>query len=240
MKVREKQISFTLFLLLLILMPMHHIIFSCLLSNVKILSLWRDVIILYLVWYSTRGRIRCGFADLSILLSIVVICIFALSQGAFGPLNMARTYCVPLLIFFYVKNTKFSDKEIRKIVTTCWAVATGIAVWGILQAFVLGPEVLLNIGYSGENGKFSSASFYINHWDQQRVVGTFSSPNACGAYFAVMLLFLLSMKDKADMNKAVFNCGLALIGIGMITSFSRSAWIGFAVAFVFIREWKLR
>ena len=137
--VKKEKLKFILFLVLLILMPMHNLVFSKLLGDIKILSLWRDVIILYLALDSIRKGIKVKFLDISIIFTIFIIVLFAISRGNLAVLNIARTYCVPLLIYFYTSNKYFTDEEIEVIIRVNLYVATLIAVWGIIQAFILGP-----------------------------------------------------------------------------------------------------
>jgi len=218
--------KFHLFLILIIFMPMHTLLFSYMLGNIKILSLWRDFIILYLFLVSFRRKLKRNVINIYILFSAFIIVIYAFMALGITSFNIARTYVMPLLIYFYTSSEVFDDYKLRIIFKTCLITTTLIAAWGLFQAYVLGPQILYDLGYSNSYGRFSSSSFYIAGWNQQRVVGTFSSPNGCGAYFAVMLVFLTSMKKYAEKYLKIYWFCLACIFLGLIATFSRSAWLG--------------
>ena len=237
-KIGKFQIDFALLIILLILMPMHTLIFARMLANYKFFNLWRDFIIIFLASFSINGRIKNNIFDFSLLLSIVFIIFYSFCSGRMAALNVARTYCVPILIFFYTRNRKFSYKEYGTIIRTLMYTATIIAVWGLFQAFVLGPEIMFKLGYEHNGNRFTSTSFYINGWTQQRVIGTFSSPNACGAFFAVMIVLLVNFRNKVENRKLFWIC-ITIITIGLLGTFSRSAWIGCLLGLLFFNHKKI-
>ncbi len=224
-KVGYTKLKFTLFLILLVFMPMHTLVFSYLLGSVKVLSLWRDIIILILVIMSIDHRIKKSFLDMSIIVIIAFILFYSIVSGEVSSLNIARTYIMPMLIYFYTRSGAFTDKELHMIVTACMITATLISIWGVIQAFILGPEIMFKFGYSNVGGRFTSTAFYINGWQQQRIIGTFSSPNACGAYFAFMIIILTRCRDIIKNRMLFLGCYLTIL-IGLLGTFSRSAWIG--------------
>ena len=225
MKIRKYNLNVILFLILIAFMPLHNLVFSKILGNFKILSLWRDIIIVYLFAFSTRMKIRKNAMEIGIVVSIGVILFFTMTSGSAASYNIARTYCIPLLIFFYTSRKDFSKKEFDAIVKIMLIIACIISIWGLVQAFILGPEIMFKLGYSNSGGRFGSTAFYINGWSQQRVIGTFSSPNGCGAYFACMLIFLYCVEEKIK-NKYLFWFSFGIIGLGLVGTFSRSAWLG--------------
>lgn len=234
----QVKIGYTLFLILLVLMPMHTLIFSRILASIKILSLWRDLAIVVLVILAIKGKLKNNILDISILLVVLFIITYTLISGRLSSLNTARTYCVPIAIYFYTRNRRFSDHEIDKILKTLMITAAVIAVWGISQAFVLGPSIMFKLGYASNGNRFTSTAFYINGWSQQRVIGTFSAPNACGAYFAVMLVVLWYFRNWIKNQKLYWVC-LILVSIGLIGTFSRSAWIGCTLGLMFFNRKKI-
>jgi len=225
MKIKKYNFDVILFFILITFMPLHNLVFSKILGDIKILSLWRDAIILYLFVFSTKMKIRKNAMEIGIAISMAVILLFAVASGSVSSYNIARTYCIPLLIFFYTSRKKFLAREFDAIVKIMVIIAIGVSIWGLVQAFIIGPEIMFKLGYSNAGGRFASTSFYINGWTQQRVIGTFSSPNGCGAYFACMLIFLFCVEDRIK-NKYLFLGAFCIIGLGLIGTFSRSAWIG--------------
>lgn len=228
MKIKVKQIYFYLFLILLILMPLHYVLFSLILGELKLLSLWRDGLIALLFLYGfQRKAFRIGRYERWILIAIDIIMLYAIFFLDTVSLNMARTYIMPMLIFFYVKNERFSLKESRQIVKVIWMMAVIESVYGIYQAFVLGSQFLIDLGYSSIEGRLASSSFYIaGNWDQQRVCGTFVSPNNCGAYLAMSVIILVTLRDFVRSKKWIYYSGIMVIMLGLLGTLSRSAWAG--------------
>ena len=222
---KYSKLKFSLFLILLVLMPMHTLIFSRILRSIKILSIWRDLIILYLVLSKTRTGIKMSNLDISILISLICIVFYTIISGDLSSLNTTRLYVMPLLIYFYTRNNPFTKKEFEKILLTCMITATIVSAWGLVQAFIMGPQIMFRLGYANAGGRFTSTSFYINGWNNQRVIGTFSSPNACGAYLAIIILLITNCRASIN-NKRLYLACLFIIILGLMGTFSRSAWIG--------------
>lgn len=238
-RIKKYNLNVILFLILITFMPLHNLVFSKILANIKILSLWREIIILYLFVYATKMKIKNNLMEIGLLISIGLIMVFAVVSGSGASFNIARTYCMPLLIFFYTSRKKFSDQEFDAIVKIMIIIAVVISIWGLVQAFILGPEIMFKLGYSNVGGRFASTSFYINGWTQQRVIGTFSSPNGCGAYFACMLIFLFCVEDRIK-NKYLFWLSFGIIGLGLVGTFSRSAWLGCIIGLICCGALKLK
>lgn len=238
-KVKKYNLNIILFLILIALMPLHNLLFSKILGGIKVLSLWREVIILYLFVCATKMKIKNNLMEMGLLFSIGLILIFAVFSGSGASFNIARTYCMPLLIFFYTRRKDFSSRELDAITKVMLIIAVAISIWGLVQAFILGPAIMFRLGYSNSGGRFGSTAFYINGWTQQRVIGTFSSPNGCGAYFACMLIFLVCVEERIK-NKYIFWLAFGIIGLGLIGTFSRSAWLGCFIGLVCCGSIKLK
>lgn len=238
--ISKRQWLYFLFVVLLIFMPAHFLIFSCVFKSVKILSLWRDVIIIYLLIATSKGKLKRKVLDVCIIISVFVILLYSIANLSSASINTARTYCVPILIYFFVRNFEFDEKKLKQIICVSWFVSVSITMWGLFQAYVLGPDILIRMGYAGNNGVFSSSAFYINTWNQQRMVGTFSSPNGCGAYLAIMIILFVSFWERVDRHKTIFLIGILINVLGLIATFSRSAWMGCAFGLIICNFHKLR
>ena len=99
-RISNRSIKFGLFLILLIFMPMHTLIFSRIFASVKILSIWRDIIILILVSDMAKMKIKYSFMDLALLLSIIIIMFFSIFTGNASVLNTTRLYVMPILVLW--------------------------------------------------------------------------------------------------------------------------------------------
>lgn len=233
--VKLRQLCFNLFLLLLIFMPLHYVLFSLILGDMKAISLWRDIIIIILMLYSIRNKkIGLRFYERNILLAIVIIVIYCITALSSHSINVARIYIMPMLIYFYICNEHFTKKEINKILNIIWIMGVAESVYGLYQALVLKSSFLIDLGYSSINGRLASSSFYIyGNWTQQRVVGTFVSPNNCGFYLAVSIIILLTMAKYTKMKRVLYYLGIVIIGFGLLGTLSRSAWVGCFAGLIF-------
>lgn len=229
MKIKLNDLKFYAFLLLLILMPFHYVLFSIIFDSISLLSLWRDFLILLLM-FTTLGKnmtVKNDTLTKTIFVIIGIIIIYLIFNLSGNTLNLARTYIVPILIYFYTSTMKISGKNLDIILKILLIVGAIEAIYGIFQAFILGPQFLIDLGYLGSNGRLASSSFYISgFWTQQRVVGTFVSPNNCGYFFAFVIIICWTLKRYIVMPSRIYYLFLICNIAGLIGTFSRSAWLG--------------
>jgi len=144
-------------------------------------------------------------------------------------MNLARTYLVPTLIYYIIINIKDEGGFIKKLEKIFIYMGVVLAVFGMVQAFVLGEEFLFALGYESNGQYLAGNTFYISHfYGEQRVVSTFSAPNICGLYFGMVILVLFIRIKEIKYSKVL----LAIMALGLLTTFSRSAILGTAVAIV--------
>ncbi len=81
---------------------------------------------------------------------------------------------------------------------------------------------------------------------EYRIISIFSNPNALGAYFNMVLAFLIALFlfSKGWRHKLFYFSLITPIVIGLVLTFSRGAWIAFAVMLIFLiaiyaRKWLL-
>ena len=238
MRLTRNRIEYLLVIGLIVLMPLHYVVFSLLLSNYKVLSLWRDAFIVLLLILSCKGgklKLNRTAKLISLVCGMVLLFVFTNISGL--SINVARTYIFPMLVYLPVSRMKFSENELDGMVRTLWVVTVIIAIYGIVQAYVLGPSFLINLGYSSTNGRLTSSSFYImNNWSQQRITGTFVSPNNCGCYFAMALIVLYNLRGRNKLKAWIYFSGLAIIVLALIGTLSRSAWVGCIVGLLITKK----
>lgn len=231
MHIRYRTFNFIEFVIviLVLFMPTHRMLFDAVIKG-TFDNLWRDILLIgiFIVMCVRERRFNMGKWGLSIV-SMWFVCILYcfFSERMSVALNIARTYLVPTLIYFIVINSKLNKdflEKIQNIVIYCTAF---LALFGFFQAFVLGDSFLVNLGYESLNGHLKSASFYIAYFfGHQRVVSTFASPNICGFYFGTVILLLSFRMNKIRYSKVL----MFVLCLGLITTFSRSAIMGTALA----------
>lgn len=232
----KSNITHYLTLILLIFMPLHFYVFELFTKDFKLDNIWRDlIIILILAILFFKKQIKIDMISWIIIVNILAIGAVAihskLTNNYPGTLNILRTYTMPCLAYFISKNIKLDDKKYSNIFKTLGIVFAIIAIYGMFQAFVLGPDFLVKIGYRSENGVLISHSFFISHfYGEQRVTGTFVSPNNMGIVFAMVMLMLIfskHMREWKNRSIALFFMLIALMG-----TFSRSSLVGFVGALI--------
>ncbi len=222
---------------LILYMPLHYYLCELLLRGTGFDNLLRDAVIALLaaMVFFRKDTFKEPLSILvtaSIVLIAVMGTISTLCNQVIPILNIARTYIVPMLIFFAAKNVCLSKERFARLNILLTVELAVISLYGFIQAFFLTDDFLIFLGYPN-NGEFlSSYSFYISHfYGYQRTVGTFISPNIFGAILAVALCVLL-FTDNNRSFKWKYIWG-TLIMVGLVTTYSRSAWVGLAMATAF-------
>lgn len=231
LKIKKKYIDYIMVKVLIILMPIHNMVFDILILG-EIDNIWRDVLLLIGIGFAAFEHIsnfKLGKYGKIIAFGWIVILLYTLfSERLMLSLNLARTYIVPALVYFILINSSFNLAEIEKIENIFVLEAALIAVWGIYQAFVLGDQFLINLGYTRGRGNLPN-SFYINgFYGIQRVTGTLASPNICGVYFGMAILVV---QGKLRENRK-FILMFIILMLGLVTTFSRSAIFGTGIGLV--------
>ena len=228
-KIKKIDVIRVAIVLLVLLMPTHRMLFDAILPW-KIDNLWRDALLalgIILVLIYNKG-LCMGRHGVNILLMWLVCGVYLLLSDRFSlALNLARTYLMPTLIYFIVINIKYDQGFIKRLEKIFVYTAVVLAVFGMVQAFILGEGFLIALGYEAEGGYLASPSFYISYFHgEQRVTSTFSAPNICGLYFGMVILVLYLRRKEIKRSKLM----LLIMALGLVTTFSRSAILGTAVA----------
>lgn len=216
-------------------MPWHYYICECLLSNTKIDNMLRDIVIVIMfvvTLYKTKFRI--GKHDLIIIANCFVMTAFAvfsiLKNNFPGTVNILRTYLIPQLTFIIASRLKIREEQYRNINKIVVIELALIAIYGVFQAFVLGDKFLIKIGYPSDGFFLSGYSYYISgFFGNQRSVGTFISPNVCGAILAIAICVYLYSGVVKRKKFAFF-----FLLIGLAATFSRSAIVGLLLSIIVI------
>lgn len=98
-----------------------------------------------------------------------------------------------------------------------------VILFGLLQAFVLPPDVLRHVGYGEQT---IPVSHTINSNDEYyRIASTLRGPNPLGAYLLIpiSLLAVLLARGQWNWRRAAL---LLAASVVLFLSFSRSAWLG--------------
>lgn len=173
-----------------------------------------------------------GFSALNLLLAIFR----STDQDAE---TLGLVYNTRFFVFFlYAILIKqlFSMEDIRRRALRIVMIA-GVLVmtFGIVQYAVLPDDALTHVGYRRSNGVLP-AFFIDNKPDLERIMSTVRDPNSLGSYLIIIGSIALAffIKGKGIQLRKIALWILILSLSCLWFTFSRSAWIGFAVAAVLI------
>lgn len=225
---------------LLLLLPFHTMSMK-ILENLFVLeprgiffiSVWKEVIIILLLFVvitkvllkgnfstSLTGKMMIWFCCLGIVYIFIARNFLA---GVYGFRNLYEGF----IIFFVTSKLSYSKGQLRKLLNLMIFGAVILTAWGLWQALFLGPDFLYRIGYTfGE--KTLPSTFFIAGSSRQRVTSFFSGPNTMGVYLVMMIFTatVLFSSTKKAIHKMWYIVALGLMIIGLLYTFSRSAWLG--------------
>ena len=138
------------------------------------------------------------------------------------------------VLFFYVLaaiavwRCPLDDRERDLLVTVLMAVGVVTAAVGVAQV-VAGPERLNALGYEYNTTIRTTGGFL-------RAFSTFNQPFGFG--FFVMLVLLVGIPqafaEPRRLRNRVFVLCLPLLGLGLVLTFVRGAWIGLALGLAYV------
>lgn len=171
-----------------------------------------------------------------ILLTLVLALIRPTDQDAEV---LGIVYNTRFLVFFvygWLLTRLFVSKQlVRRATGLVLGVGGLVALFGIAQYMFLPDDALTRIGYSRDNGVLP-AFFIDDKPDLERIMSTVRDPNSFGSYIIIIGSFALVAWVRAHSRK-VRQYGLWLLilsALGLILTFSRSAWLGFVLAVVVV------
>lgn len=238
-KPKRNNIEYTLLCLLVVYMPFHYWICELFISNTSIDNILRDILILILLFLSfRRAHAKLTKRVSELLINVVILILFAVvSYMIFSypnTFNILRTYVLPILFGIACTQIRISKEQIKRLLKIFVIELSIIGIWGFIQAFFLGSQFIIRMGYPSQNGFLSgSTSYYINgFWGYQRSVGTFVSPNAFGSVLAVAMCIVLFGQEVVGFKRR--SIWTVMLAIGLLATLSRSSILGVVVAWVVI------
>lgn len=215
---------------------------------INILKLWKEVYILFLLFLTFKNKsIKVLIQNLKNLFSknyrkyeifmmlfflIVIIGVFR-NDNILAGLYGARNYLEGMLVYYIAKHAVCSNDDVHKLIDNTAFYMVFLCIWGIFQAYVLGGEFLISCGY-GLHGKLSYTFYISGFYGVQRVISTFASANTFAVYGQLICIYFLSQVIFNKIGKLKNIVCFIITFIALVLTFSRSSWIGFAVASVFM------
>lgn len=243
--------------LIILLMPFHAFLtvwFSSFLGHYTALRLWKEVLLLgiglaTLFLLAIDHKIRshtltrrlvwliAAYSLLNIIYGGIVylrgdVSLKALGYGLIIDLRLPFFFLVTWAVALRTKKLRYHWQGL-----VLWACG-GVVVFGLLQALILPDNFLSHFGY---NASTIAPFETINHnAHYQRIASTLRGANPLGAYLIVPISVLTMILAQAKLRR---NWQFGLLAGSLLTlffTFSRSAWIGAAVAIVVTLSLTLR
>ena len=203
------------------------------------LAAWHDAIVLGIVlaaawtWLRTGPRRPSGIEMLVGLVSIVGVVYVVVSPVRLTAAYAFRTiYEPPVLLAALLMLGRLRG-------VPGWLpgrASQTMVISGVIAALAVWPQVYLGKvaylqTYYAEPGLPVHHSFFATGIAQPRGIGTFTSPNEAGAYFAIAMA-LLVVPGLIRMPGWARTASLGALGLALLLTFSRSGWLTLGVAAV--------
>ncbi|MBU1124076.1 hypothetical protein KJ652_05805, partial [Patescibacteria group bacterium] len=243
-------------LLLLGLLPFHALLVTVgtkLISGsghapLTALALWKEVLlgiillIAFIEWLRTPskpGRSRWAFDDIDLLivgLIIYSLVVTGLTHADWKLYAFGFKYdFIPLIAFFALRRVTWSQAFFRKAMGVLIMVGAVIAAYAV-DTLYLPERFFYWLGYSDLHSLYVpdqplAAFQYLEGGGWRRVQSVMSGPNQLGLWLLVPLSigFYRALERKFTSYWLLVS---SLLGLGILLTFSRSAWIGAAAILV--------
>ncbi|MDX1765442.1 MAG: O-antigen ligase family protein [Candidatus Saccharimonadales bacterium] len=231
------------FLTIVALMPIHTFFTTWLSSNTggeEVIKAWKEILLLlngFVLLYLLRKYRKVIWPILTrpvnvlifmyLLWHLVAWAIHGVEADAAiaGIMINGRFLAIFVLAQVVIKLVK--KRAFEKLAEKLFLTGAGlVALIGTLQALVLDKDILTHFGY-GED----TVRPYINldkNEDLVRINSTLRGPNPLGAYLILPILTVVNKIKRQIAPKWLYYALFMLVA--MLFSFSRSAWLGLAVA----------
>lgn len=190
------------------------------------LFLWGVILFHYRVFSAVSWK---SYWPIGILYGYGVLrAVFSLEPAI--ALQQIRFFFVPFLVagLFFIAKKYISPKQ---ILTLLFGSATVIAVGAIIQFFLQTSFSSVLLGISAHSPEVAGSSVVVSETERWlRSYGLFAHPNIFGGYLLVMItlafVWFLKEQNRTKKFRALVSGGILFQTAALVTTFSRSAWIG--------------
>lgn len=233
MEIKIGDLKVFLLKVLVLLMPFHVLIFNF--FPVKVLSLWRDLLLLILLalTFLYRKTINKQSAFLIIRFLLCTFFAFIFHDSEMSPsiwLNVLRIYLFPSIIFFVIVNMKIKETAKEEIARMYVFSSFFISLFGIYQLFFLRGSFLKIIGVSQASVLLADGT--------QRNIGVFESANV----MAIVVLFSIVLVYECNnliQNKVFEKILKGVLLISLLLTYSMAGILSL-ICYFFVRALRIK
>lgn len=232
-----RKISEFLIYTLIIVLPWHSlIIYGYIQKYIPLIIYWKEIVIFILLFFSVIFHYKSYYTyQLEYLAFITLILLafsilFALEPTVVSAYGL-RYNVIALLALVIGILIPVNENVLQNCVKIIGFIAIISLLFGLIQAYYLGSDVLINAGYPSSQNTYRDLkySFYIGGSNIQRVNSGFSGPLA----FSFFMFFIFVIYSSNTIRSIYFPKIVKLVSIiGMIVGFSRSLIIAAIIFFV--------
>ncbi|HUS25885.1 MAG TPA: O-antigen ligase family protein [Nevskiaceae bacterium] len=251
-----RQIPYKLSLTFLAYMPFHVFLVQSLSLATGGLDIWKaskdvalglaTVFVVCLVYQQRKASRLFGLlVGLALLYGGLHLLLWALHPDLYRPTAILGFVYNTRVLCFAVLGMGASlllsnGPYMRAVLRWTLAVSTLVAILGVIQYF-LPKDFLTHLGYSLERG-VRPAFFIDDQPDLPRIMSTLRDPNSLGAYLVLPItaLSVLLLHAKDIYKRQMLGGMLAVHGLALLLTFSRSAWAGALLAVGLVLWWQYR
>ncbi|MDD4627854.1 MAG: hypothetical protein PHE68_00470 [Candidatus Peribacteraceae bacterium] len=214
-------------------------------APLTVIALWKEfllgiiVLLVVLEWVSAKWKMDNGKWIIDVI-DVLIIALLVLSLVVTIMMRVdVKTALygfkydfLPLVAFFMARRVPWSEWFVNAVSRTLIVVGCIVAVYGIV-GFLLPQKFFLRLGYSSVHSLYFAdgplAAFQqIGDTSLRRVQSSMSGPNQLGLWLLIPWCIVLVRLLKE--RRWILLLPLGLIGLALLMSFSRSAFLGGFVA----------
>ena len=181
-----------------------------------------------LVMFSCLVKFLCGKRVIKLSLIDLPVFLFAIltlfggifTRSSSSAKKMLLMICF-MMAYFVIKNLIRSRALLKKCLSAIAFSGAIVSIYGIIENFIGTPSVIWQ-----DMADFGEI--------KGRVVSTFANPNVLGEYLIIVIpiTVALAITSKSIKERFAFACGATFDVFCLVLTWSRGAWVGFAVATV--------
>lgn len=164
---------------------------------------------------------KISFIDVPVFLFLLLTFFGGIfSQSKSSTKKMLLMVCF-IAAYFIVKNLIRSYSLLKKCLSAVAFSGAIVSLYGIFENFIGSPSVIWQ-----DMSDFGEI--------KGRVVSTFANPNVLGEYLILIIpvTVALALTAKSAKERFAFACGAAFDVFCLVLTWSRGAWLGFAVSVI--------